>query len=215
MADSKICNKCGEEKLFSDFYVAGKYRTLRSGSCKECVKTNMRALSKARPKKRVGQIKNESDLTKDAVLKCLEYLPDEGVFLRNGKPAGYVNDSGYIIIAMGGRDFRAHRMVWMMETGEFPPKDMVIDHINRNPLDNRFVNLRVIPQKINTYNIVKPKKQNSCGYLGVKMNKKRFAAAIHDPNGKPLHLGTFDTAELARDAYLSAKSQFYPEAVLI
>jgi hypothetical protein len=221
----KACNRCNTSKPLEAFYFSNKEKTKRAAVCSECVKSRMQELAKARPKKCIKPIRAESELTIDAVFHCLDYDKSSGVFTRKiitggtssrlGKPAGYINESGYVVLSIGGREIRAHRLVWFVETGSFPASGLVIDHINRIPTDNRFENLRAVPQKINAHNIVKPKKQNSCGYLGVKHNKKRFSATIHGPDGKPLHLGTFDTPELARDAYLNAKRSFYPEAVLL
>ena len=46
------------------------------------------------------------------------------------------------------------------------PKDMVVDHINGNTLDNRKINLRVVNQKDNHKN-VKKKCSNTSGIRGV------------------------------------------------
>lgn len=56
----------------------------------------------------------------------------------------------------------------------------------------------------------KPRKNNKSGYRGVSLNKRtnRYAADITF-KGKRHHLGEFDTAEEAHDAYLKAKEELY------
>ena len=56
----------------------------------------------------------------------------------------------------------------------------------------------------------KPRKNNKSGYRGVSLNKRtnRYAADITF-KGKHYHLGEFDTAEEAHDAYLKAKEKLH------
>ncbi|MCR0416918.1 AP2 domain-containing protein [[Clostridium] innocuum] len=56
----------------------------------------------------------------------------------------------------------------------------------------------------------KPRKNNKSGYRGVSLNKRtnRYAADITF-KGKRHHLGEFDTAEEAHDAYLKAKEELH------
>ena len=56
----------------------------------------------------------------------------------------------------------------------------------------------------------KPRKNNKSGYRGVSLNKRtnRYAADITF-KGKRYHLGEFDTAEEAHDAYLKAKEELH------
>ena len=56
----------------------------------------------------------------------------------------------------------------------------------------------------------KPRKNNKSGYRGVSLNKRtnRYAADITF-KGKQHHLGEFDTAEEAHDAYLKAKEELH------
>ena len=56
------------------------------------------------------------------------------------KKAGYVDKGGYLIIHLSGERYRAHRLAWKMVHGVDPL--ISIDHINRDPLDNRIANLR-------------------------------------------------------------------------
>lgn len=51
-------------------------------------------------------------------------------------------------------------------------KNKVIDHINRNPLDNRKENLRIVSRSINSTN-AKPRKENKSGIRGVYRREAR------------------------------------------
>ncbi|MFW4291481.1 HNH endonuclease [Salmonella enterica subsp. enterica serovar Paratyphi C] len=46
---------------------------------------------------------------------------------------------GYIRIYINKKWYLAHRLAWLYVTGKWPIN--VIDHINRNKADNRFINL--------------------------------------------------------------------------
>lgn len=83
-------------------------------------------------------------------------------------------------------------------------KSEEVDHINGNTLDNRRDNLRVANRSQNMRNRGKPT-SNTTGYKGVykRSDVGRWIAAIK-VNGKQIHLGYFDTAEDAYDAYLKA-----------
>ena len=79
-----------------------------------------------------------------------------------------------------------------------------IDHIHHEvgiPLDNSITNLRLLNHQQNSFN------QNAKGY---SFNKKRnkYEAYIM-LNGKKKHLGFFDIAEQARNAYLEAKKTYH------
>lgn len=76
------------------------------------------------------------------------------------------------------------------------------DHIHHNTLDNRRSELRIVTQQENQWNRARPK-----GYCWHKLTKK-YAAYIR-VNGKGIHLGLFDNANAAHDAYLSAKKQYH------
>lgn len=85
----------------------------------------------------------------------------------------------------------------------------VIDHINRNKLDNRKENLRYATRAENAIN---SKKSNSAtGVRGVYVDnrkKKKYLARIR-ANGKNTHLGMFYTAEEAKKAREKAEIDLY------
>lgn len=85
-----------------------------------------------------------------------------------------------------------------------------VDHINRNKLDNRRENLRIVSRSTNQYNSV-TYKTNTSGVRGVSLIKStgKWRAAI-TKDYKAFNLGHFDTKELAHAAYLSARSRLAP-----
>ena len=136
--------------------------------------------------------------------KHINYNPDTGLFFaitNIEKPIGTRNKDGYIVFRANKKLFYAHRVAFFLING-FVPK--IIDHINRNPSDNRIVNLREATATLNAQNKV---------FKGVTKPKhtKKWAAAI-TCNRKRLHLGYFDSAEQAHEAYILAKQKYHPNA---
>lgn len=84
---------------------------------------------------------------------------------------------------------------------------MNIDHINRDKLDNRFQNLRLVSPARNAQN---SGRVGACGYRGVRKCKKdvSFIARIKI-SGKETYLGSFKTAVLAAKAYDRAALAHY------
>lgn len=64
------------------------------------------------------------------------------------------------------KQVKMHRFI--MSTAE----DTIVDHINRNPLDNRKINLRAASRGQNKQNSIIPK-NNTTGYKGVYLRKDR------------------------------------------
>lgn len=83
-----------------------------------------------------------------------------------------------------------------------PPKEMYIDHINHNTLDNRKKNLRVVTRQQNAFNM-RPQKDKTSKYKGVCWSKRhnKYSAQIKH-NKVKIHIGYFDCeyeASIARD----------------
>lgn len=72
----------------------------------------------------------------------------------------FVNDQGYALTSLSGKNKRMHRMVLQTET------NLDIDHINRDKLDNRRTNLRIVTRTQNNYNIGL-RINNKSGHTGV------------------------------------------------
>ena len=147
----------------------------------------------------------------------LDYNPETGVFVwkRNlrgpvkaGDVAGKINGKGYRQIKVGGVSYMAHRLAWLFVYGEMPSKE--IDHINRDPLDNRICNLREASRSENCKNVGGWSKKPSGLPHGVTFDRSRGKyMARASVGGVSKNLGRFDTADAADEAAKKARAEFY------
>jgi|688.fasta_scaffold108618_2 hypothetical protein len=147
-------------------------------------------------------------LTQEQLKMLLNYDPETGVFTwrKTGRNATTVRPDGYVKITVNGRQCYAHRLAWLYMTDTLPA---IIDHIDRNPSNNKFNNLRAVTRSQNQHNRIK-QRNNTSGYKGVVFFKraKRWRAAIF-VNSKPIYLGYYDTPEQASAAYQEAASKYH------
>ena len=82
-------------------------------------------------------------------------------------------------------------------------KDFVNDHINRNRLDNRRKNLRLVTRSVNVYN--SKSRHNKSGYKGVVLlpHGKWMSQVAHK------YLGVFNNPETAAKVYKHAAVKYY------
>jgi hypothetical protein len=158
--------------------------------------------------------------TKKQLEPLLAYAPEEGAFYwridnrhpkaRKGMRAGRVNALGRAQIGVARKQLFVHKLVWLFETGVWPTE--MIDHINGDPLDNRFKNLRLSNHRLNGQNQKAHRPKNkSTQLLGASWHKRhnRFISFIKI-DGVKKHLGYFDTAQEAHAAYITAKRILHP-----
>ena len=76
-----------------------------------------------------------------------------------------------------------------------------VDHIDHDKTNNTIENLRFATHRENQYNKSK-QKNNTSGFIGVSLQKstKKWVAQINT-NGKHIHIGCYETAEEASQAY--------------
>jgi len=140
----------------------------------------------------------KSNLTKALVRELFDYNPETGQLIRAttlkgiykaGDIVSSLDVRGYLRTKIGGRSYKAHRLIWFWVHGEFPKKDL--DHINHDKTDNRLVNLREVTAMENARN--KPKSnRNKSGVTGVYWGKNdnRWRVFI-GVDGKKVNLGNF------------------------
>lgn len=122
-----------------------------------------------------------------------------------GQIAGAIDHEGYIIVGLNKIRHRAHRIIWVMVTGETPDQ---IDHQNGCRSDNRWFNLRDVSNQENSRN-QKLKITNSSGVTGVSwhIRLKKWVAHIR-VDGRAKFLGGFSEFDDAVKSRLDAEREY-------
>jgi hypothetical protein len=112
-----------------------------------------------------------------------------------GKEAGHIRKDGYIFVKINYKSIAVHKIIWCMFNGvwvDYPINE--IDHIDRNPSNNRIENLRVVTKSQNQDNT--KCRGNSTGTKGVYYdNSHRLYKAVICVNKINRHLGYYKTLE--------------------
>lgn len=118
--------------------------------------------------------------------------------LKPGDEAGTMKKGGYWEIKFDDLNYRRHRIVYYVATGKLP---VMVDHKHGTEMGDGIDNLQEIENRQNTW---KQRKRcdNVTGYRGVVYHKgsRKYYASI-GVNGKRIHIGSYDTPELASIAY--------------
>lgn len=147
------------------------------------------------------------------------YCPETGEFTwkvsgrgqtkRAGSKAGRVKPNGYVTVKVGGVEYYAHRLAFLIQTGSFPRGQ--VDHINGIRSDNRWDNLRSASVSENRRNTVGfPSRRKHSRFKGVTKDKKSWIAQIC-VDGVTKRLGVFSSEEDAAEAYRNAAAKYHGE----
>jgi len=94
---------------------------------------------------------------------------------------------GYLLIGVGGRKYLAQHLAVALMTGRAPVG--VVDHADRNPLNNRWKNLREVTRADNAINSGVPA-NNTSGFRGVSWHRASGRWRAHITlSGRQVSLG--------------------------
>lgn len=161
-------------------------------------------------------------LTQERLKELVSYDPEIGKFTwiqtrGHQALAGQVVEgtrlkNGYLSVGVDNKSYLYHRLIWLYETGRFPPQDL--DHIDGNRSNNRTSNLREATRQQNLQN-QKVRSNNLSGFKGVHFFKRTKLVkpwvAMITINGKCKNLGYFRTKEEAHAAYCKAAQDNFGE----
>ena len=157
-----------------------------------------------------------NDLTAEFLRSILRYVPETGEwFWVETKHKKHVNEpicsstKTCPQIRINGRNYLSSRLAFLYMTGRWP--EQLIDHIDVNPLNNRWANLREADKRANAMN-TRPPKNNTSGHKGVSWSKnKRKWEAYIKVDQKRLNLGRYKDKEDAIRAYRNAATKHFGE----
>jgi hypothetical protein len=159
---------------------------------------------------------DELQATHKQLLEELHYDPETGEFKwlksghgrPNGKAGHLDSRRGYNKIRFKGKLYRGARLAYFYMTGGWPLHQM--DHVNGNPSDDSWDNLRAVTAQENHKNRKMPN-TNRSGVQGVswlKINKKWKAEIKPSAQEGNKHLGCFDFFSDAVEARKAAEVKY-------
>ena len=145
--------------------------------------------------------------TLDETRGVLYYAKKPARRIRTGSEAGWKqNHNGLLrvsVVVPGHGRYLRSRVIWKMVKGTEPPR--IVDHKDRNPLNDAPENLRDGTNGLNQRNKAVRAASGLAGAFTYPKRNGRWTSTIQ-VNGKTVYLGIFKTAEEANSAYLAARA---------
>lgn len=156
----------------------------------------------------------DNKLAQSFIKEALEYDPNTGIFIWKKRPtshfkdirtfncwnarypgtqAGSIRPTGYRAICINSKRYLSHRLVFLYIEGYLPEND--VDHIDRDKINNKWINLREVSNQCNAQNC-KLSNKNTSGVTGVtfiKAKNKWYSQIM--VSGKTIYLGLFEKFE--------------------
>lgn len=153
-------------------------------------------------------------ITAKRLRELFHYDPETGIWTwvacsksrLNGRRADHQRDSKrlYRIVTIDKQKYYSHRLAWLYMNGKWPEDDL--DHRDLDKGNNRWSNIRIANDSLNNANKSPMKRAVPKGVDPLKYG--RFQARIK-VNLRSIHLGTYNSAEEAADAYERAASYHF------
>jgi hypothetical protein len=111
---------------------------------------------------------------------------------------------GYAVTQRQGRQYRLHQLIIQSRDG------LMVDHINRDKLDNRRCNLRLVDKSVNNRNR-DPEPRSSSGIKGVHWHpsSRKWQVSLM-ANGRREHFGTYENKHEAARVSKEVYAKLFP-----
>ena len=159
-------------------------------------------------------------LTQERLKELLHYDPETGAFTRAvsrhggrhkaGVLVGCPTAKGYLRVRIEGELHYLHRLAFLYVTGAWP--EGVVDHLDGNNQNNRWGNLRDVPQRVNAENHRRARCDSRSKLIGAFPCSRSTTGRHYSKivvRGKVHLLGNYATAEEAHAAYVKAKRELH------
>lgn len=207
----KTCTRCGVEQSLDNFYKGKSYGSKDGYSyrCISCSRAHSLTYenSGSRIRQRVPYLNTTRPSIYPGAIEVKMYgnndlwtIMDIDDFKLYSDYKFYVV-GGYAAITLETRKLSLHRLIVDFE---------IVDHINRNKLDNRKENLRSATHGQNRANS-RPQKRNRSGYKGVYPRDNGSYQVRLMSNGKSVHIGVYKDPVEAALAYDEAAKKYHGE----
>lgn len=154
-------------------------------------------------------------LTQKKVRKLFDYQDGQLIRLvrvanctKIGDVIGYKDPKGYSRVHIEGKVYLVHRLIFLWHHGYIPKE---IDHLDRDPSNNKIENLRPCTRSQNKQN-TKLRLDNTSGIKGVTWRKDadKWQAEL-SVDGRRIRLGFFDDLSIAETAIRAARIKHHGE----
>lgn len=207
----KTCTKCGVEQSLDNFY-KGKTYLSKDGYSYRCIScSRAHLLAYENSGSRIRQRVPYSNIVRPSIypgaIEVKVYGDNDLWFtididdFKLYSDYKFYTSTGYVAIVPETRALHLHRLIVDFE---------IVDHINRNKLDNRKANLRSATHGQNRTNSG-PQKRNRSGYKGVYPRGNGSYRVRLMSNGKIVHIGVYKDPVEAALAYDEAAKKYHGE----
>jgi hypothetical protein len=147
------------------------------------------------------------------IIRCIEafdYNAETGMLFgkNTAREVGYIHSDGYRMVQLDKKSYFVHRLIFAMNKLYFP---VIVDHADRNSLNNKLKNLR---DATHSQNMINRKLQvnSTSGHAGVFYDKSKgkWRASIKH-HGRRIHIGYYGTKETAAQARREKELELYGE----
>lgn len=158
-----------------------------------------------------------NELTRESLQSLFDYREDGNLIRKTttshnakiGDVAGGMRPDGYYRLHVNNKRYLLHRIIFLYHHGYLPK---YLDHIDRNPSNNRIENLRPATSSQNHMNARKRDSDNSSRFKGVSFHTQNhnWKSRIYI-NGKEQHIGVYESEKLAALAYNEVAIELFGE----